>query len=52
MAIDNYHNFSRERIIALLRATGFELLDFAVPDPCEARMELYAVRQHAEASPL
>ena len=47
MALDNHHNFSRDRIVALLRETGFELLDFAVPDPCDTRMELYAVRQGA-----
>ncbi len=45
MALDNYHNFSRDRVIALLRETGFEILDFTVPNPLEARMELYAVRQ-------
>jgi len=45
MALDNYHNFSRDRVIALLRETGFEILDFTVPNPFEARMELYAVRQ-------
>jgi protein O-GlcNAc transferase len=45
MALDNYHNFSRDRLIALLRKTGFEILDFAVPDPLDVRMELYAVRR-------
>jgi SAM-dependent methyltransferase len=45
MALDNYHNFSRDRVMALLRETGFEILDFTVPNPLEARMELYAVRQ-------
>ena len=47
MALNNHHNFSRDRIVALLRETGFEILDFGVPDPRDTRMELYAVRQGA-----
>ncbi len=47
MALDNYHNFSRDRMIAMLRDTGFEILDFTVPDPYDARMQLYAVRKSA-----
>jgi 2-polyprenyl-3-methyl-5-hydroxy-6-metoxy-1,4-benzoquinol methylase len=47
MALDTYHNFSRDRMIAMLRDTGFEILDFTVPDPYDARMQLYAVRKSA-----
>jgi protein O-GlcNAc transferase len=45
MGLDHHHNFTRDRLIALLRESGFEVLDFTVPDPRDARMELYAVRQ-------
>jgi protein O-GlcNAc transferase len=42
---NNQHNFTRDRVIALLRESDFEIVDFTVPDPGDARMELYAVRQ-------
>jgi protein O-GlcNAc transferase len=45
MALDHQHKFSRDRLIALLREAGFEILDFTMPDPFEACMEVYAVRQ-------
>jgi hypothetical protein len=34
-------------MIAILRDTGFEILEFTVPDPYDAQMQLYAVRQSA-----
>jgi predicted O-linked N-acetylglucosamine transferase (SPINDLY family) len=42
MEIEHYHNFSRPRLIALLRECGFTLLDFAIPQRYKAQMELYA----------
>jgi 2-polyprenyl-3-methyl-5-hydroxy-6-metoxy-1,4-benzoquinol methylase len=43
--IDHYHNFSRDRIIALLNDSGFEVVDFTIPSRNKAHMELYAVRK-------
>lgn len=43
--LQNYHHFSRERLIALLDLSGFENVDFAIPTRHKAQMELYAVRR-------
>ena len=45
LEIEHYHNFSRDRIVALLRESGFEVVDFTVPNRYKAQMELYAVRK-------
>jgi 2-polyprenyl-3-methyl-5-hydroxy-6-metoxy-1,4-benzoquinol methylase len=39
-----HHIFSRERLIAMLRDSGFEVTDFATPADGQARMQLYAIR--------
>lgn len=44
--IESYHNFNRERIVKLLNDSGFEVVDFAIPNRQKAHMELYAVRQY------
>ena len=43
--LDRHHNFSRDRIIALLCASDFELIDFSLSDRQHAQMEFYAVRK-------
>jgi len=45
MEIEHHHNFSRERLIALLGERGFEVADFGIPHRYKAQMELYAVRK-------
>jgi len=45
LEIEHYHNFSRDRIVALLAESGFEVVDFAIPGRYKAQMELYAVRK-------
>lgn len=45
LEIEHYHNFSRDRLVALLNDNGFAVLDFAVANRYKAQMELYAVRQ-------
>lgn len=45
MEIEHLHNFSRDRICALLMDTGFEIVDFAIPQRYKAQMEIYAVRK-------
>jgi len=44
--IERYHNFNRELIVKLLNDSGFEVVDFAIPNRQKAHMELYAVRQY------
>jgi predicted O-linked N-acetylglucosamine transferase (SPINDLY family)/SAM-dependent methyltransferase len=44
-AIDSCHHFSRERIVALLQDSGFDIVDFALPGRNPAQMELYSVRK-------
>jgi protein O-GlcNAc transferase len=43
--IERYHIFSRERLVALLSAHGFEVVDFAIPNRRQAQMEIYAIRK-------
>ncbi|SQF99602.1 putative O-linked N-acetylglucosamine transferase, SPINDLY family [Paucimonas lemoignei] len=43
--IEHYHNFSRDRLVALLNSNGFAVVGFAIPTRYKAQMELYAVRQ-------
>ena len=43
--MERCHNFSRERIIKLVRASGFEMIDLALSDQQHAHMALYAIRQ-------
>jgi len=45
LEIEHYHNFSRDRIVALLDEAGFEVVDFAIPGRYKAQMELYALRK-------
>jgi len=45
MEIEHYHNFSRERLLALLNDNGFSVADFTVPNRYKAQMELYAIRR-------
>lgn len=44
MEIEHHHNFSRQRLIGLLRECGFEPAGLAIPHRYKAQMELYAVR--------
>ena len=39
------HNFSRERLVALLKSNEFDIGDFAIPSRYKAQMEIYAVRR-------
>jgi 2-polyprenyl-3-methyl-5-hydroxy-6-metoxy-1,4-benzoquinol methylase len=43
--IERYHIFSRERIVALLKDSGFEVVDLTLSNRHKAHMELYAVRK-------
>jgi predicted O-linked N-acetylglucosamine transferase (SPINDLY family)/SAM-dependent methyltransferase len=43
--IERYHVFSRDRLVALLTKSGFELVDFTTPNRRRAQMELYALRK-------
>lgn len=45
MDLERYHNFNRERMVALLQDSGFEIVDFALPARARAQMEFYAVRK-------
>jgi protein O-GlcNAc transferase len=42
--IEHYHNFSRERLVALLEDCGFDVVGFNIPDRWRLGMELYARR--------
>lgn len=44
MEIEHHHNFSRQRLVALLGEFGFEVAEFSVPHRYKAQMEIYAVR--------
>ena len=46
-AIDCCHHFARERVVALLQDSGFDIVDFALPGRHPAQMEFYAVRNTA-----
>lgn len=43
--LEHYHNFSRDRLMALLNDNGFDVVDFAIPNRYKAQMEMYAVRR-------
>ena len=43
--LERYHNFSRDRLLPLLRDCGFEIVDFAIAGRARAQMEIYAVRK-------
>jgi protein O-GlcNAc transferase len=43
--LERLHNFNREPLMALLRASGFEIADFALADRAPAQMEIYAIRK-------
>jgi len=45
MDLERQHQFSRDRLVALLRDSGFEVVDFTLPGRHKAEMELYAVRK-------
>lgn len=45
MDIESCHQFSRERMVALLKDSEFEIVDFAIPGRYQAQMEIYAVRK-------
>ncbi len=40
--LEHHHNFSRTRLLALLDESGFELVEFTIPQRYKAQMELYA----------
>lgn len=43
--LERHHNFSRERLLALLRDCGLEIADFAIAGRTRAQMDIYAVRK-------
>jgi 2-polyprenyl-3-methyl-5-hydroxy-6-metoxy-1,4-benzoquinol methylase len=43
--LERYHNFSRDRLVTLLRDSDFDIVDFALPGRAQAQMEFYAVRR-------
>lgn len=43
MEIEHHHNFSRQRLVGLLRECGFDIADFSAPHRYKAQMEIYAV---------
>jgi protein O-GlcNAc transferase len=42
---ERHHNFSRDRLVALLKDSDFDIVDFAIPGRSPAQMELYALRK-------
>jgi SAM-dependent methyltransferase len=42
--IEHYHNFSRQRLTALLNQYGFDVVNYDIPFRYKAQMELYAVK--------
>ena len=48
--LEHHHNFTRERLMALLSECGFDVVDFAVPGRDQAGMEIYAVRKQVVAT--
>jgi 2-polyprenyl-3-methyl-5-hydroxy-6-metoxy-1,4-benzoquinol methylase len=50
--LEHHHNFARERLFALLRECGFDIVDFTVPTRNKAAMELYAVRRPHPVGPI
>lgn len=49
--LEHHHHFSRDRLIALLRECGFEIVAFAIPSRYKAQMEVYAVRAKDSSGP-
>jgi SAM-dependent methyltransferase len=45
--LERCHNFGRDRLIALLGDSGFEVADFRLSERSRAQLELYAVRKQA-----
>ena len=43
--IEHYHNFSRQRLTALLDQYGFDVVHYDIPFRYKAQMELYAVKR-------
>ncbi len=43
--IEHYHNFSRQRLTALLNQYGFDVVYYDIPFRYKAQMELYAVKK-------
>jgi len=43
--LERYHNFTRERLVALVSDCGFDVVDFRLPQRSAAQMEIYAVRK-------
>jgi protein O-GlcNAc transferase len=43
--LQRYHNFGRDRLVALLNDSGFEIADFRLPERARGQIELYAVRK-------
>lgn len=43
--IEHYHNFSRQRLTALLNQYGFDVVHYDIPFRYKAQMELYAVKK-------
>ena len=45
--LERYHNFGRDRLIALLNECGFEIAGFRLPERSRAQIEIYAVCKKA-----
>ena len=43
--LERSHHFTRDRLVALLRDNGFEVIDFALSPRALAEVEIYAVRK-------
>ena len=43
--IEHYHNFSRQRLTALLNQYGFDVVHYDIPFRYKAQMELYAIKK-------
>ncbi|MGZ8174223.1 MULTISPECIES: class I SAM-dependent methyltransferase [Methylobacter] len=46
--IEHYHNFSRQRLTALLNQYGFDVVHYDIPSRYKAQMELYAVKKTSD----
>jgi SAM-dependent methyltransferase len=44
MEIEHHHNFSRQRLILLLKECGFLIVNFAIPFRYKSQMEIYATK--------
>jgi protein O-GlcNAc transferase len=45
MDLERFHNFSRDRLVALVQGSDFDIVAFATPTRAKAQIELYAVRK-------